>query len=79
MENRHYLDHAIAANFTNRLGEETLHVMRECFQAYRCVGKTAFFNSIVDVMLVYKLMLEKTLEKGNKFIHWFLFHEMETG
>ncbi|XP_045128433.1 ionotropic receptor 21a-like [Portunus trituberculatus] len=35
MENRLFLDHAIAANFTNRLGEETLHVMRECFQAYR--------------------------------------------
>ncbi|XP_063853858.1 ionotropic receptor 21a-like [Scylla paramamosain] len=35
MENRHFLDHAIAANFTNRLGEETLHVMQECFQAYR--------------------------------------------
>ncbi|ROT69878.1 hypothetical protein C7M84_011894 [Penaeus vannamei] len=35
MENRQFLEYTIATNFTNKYGEETLHVMRECFLPFR--------------------------------------------
>ncbi|MPC89770.1 hypothetical protein E2C01_084730 [Portunus trituberculatus] len=36
MENRQFLEYTIATNYTNKYGEETLHVMRECFLPFRC-------------------------------------------
>ena len=38
MENRQFLEYMIATNYTNKYGEETLHVMRECFLPFRCVA-----------------------------------------
>ncbi|XP_045128431.1 glutamate receptor-like [Portunus trituberculatus] len=35
MENRQFLEYTIATNYTNKYGEETLHVMRECFLPFR--------------------------------------------
>lgn len=35
MENRQFLEYMIATNYTNKYGEETLHVMRECFLPFR--------------------------------------------
>ncbi|XP_066973634.1 ionotropic receptor 21a-like isoform X2 [Macrobrachium rosenbergii] len=35
MENRQYLEYMIATNFTNKYGEETLHVMKECFLPFQ--------------------------------------------
>ncbi|XP_050711021.1 uncharacterized protein LOC126995484 [Eriocheir sinensis] len=55
MENRHFLEHVIAANFTNRLGEETLHVMRECFLAFRIalvMPKNAPYKPNFDAVVV---------------------------
>ncbi|KAK4317452.1 hypothetical protein Pmani_011458 [Petrolisthes manimaculis] len=35
MENRQFLEYMIATNYTNKYGEETLHVMNECFLPFR--------------------------------------------
>ncbi|XP_068218796.1 ionotropic receptor 21a-like isoform X2 [Palaemon carinicauda] len=35
MENRQFLEYTIATNFTNQYGEETLHVMEECFLPFQ--------------------------------------------
>ncbi|XP_045621118.2 ionotropic receptor 21a [Procambarus clarkii] len=35
MENRQFLEYTIATSYTNQHGEETLHVMKECFLPFR--------------------------------------------
>ncbi|XP_069942931.1 ionotropic receptor 21a-like [Cherax quadricarinatus] len=54
MENRQFLQYVIATNYTNQFGEETLHVMKECFLPFRigmAMPKQAPYKPNFDIIV----------------------------